>query len=197
MAARPRGCTPADLQWGIPETLGVPSSSRGHGLLPCVPVIPLAVRRRQGVGKNGNPTVAAVWPLDKTDDGYDGERVLATRAIWNWPLRRRSRRGFYLPAWSHATRTRGLHPRRARHARRSVEDGVDEVGPLVRGIGTRARMCDQVANSHWQKGVHRWATGVRKRREKERLTRGPVLSAHAGWSWAVRAWGENQQWAEC
>jgi hypothetical protein len=37
--------------------------------------------------------------------------------------------------------------RAARHAWDSVEDGADEVGPLVSGIGTRARMCDRVANS--------------------------------------------------
>jgi hypothetical protein len=147
MAARPRGCAPSDLRLEIPETPGVPSSIRGHVLLPCVPVIlPGGASKTERWYEWDFYGGGGLTP-DEIDDGYGGERVLATRAIWNWALRRWSRHGFYLPTWSHATRARDLRPRRARHARRSIEDGADEVGPLVSGIGTRARMCDRVVSS--------------------------------------------------
>jgi hypothetical protein len=59
-------------------------------------------------------------------------------------------------------------------------DGVLCPGPHTPETGKERARAGRIAQRQTD-GARRAATGgVRKRREKERLTRGPVLSAHAG-----------------
>jgi hypothetical protein len=87
-------------------------------------------------------------PSDFYLNPSDGSRFSGGSTGKKWASSAFIHRAFGVENVASGSGERGGEDRAARHARDSVDDGIDEVGPLVSATWTRVRMCDRVMDSH-------------------------------------------------